>query len=65
MRPRWPTVQEWRALLRPNVTYLLVGAYVLASFIDPGATEHLREFALVTLTFWFAERAITKRDDEG
>lgn len=61
---RWPTVKEWRALLRPNVTYILVGAYVAAAFVNQAATEHLREFALVTLSFWFAERAVTKREDK-
>lgn len=45
-----------RSLVRPAITALLVGAFVVAAFWDGAAADRLEQLTLVVVAFWFGQR---------
>ncbi|MCH7793409.1 MAG: hypothetical protein IID31_14155 [Planctomycetes bacterium] len=45
-----------KTLVRPTVTWALVGAVIAAAFLDIAAFDKLEALALITIGFWFGSR---------
>lgn len=54
------SVDTIRGLVRPTVTWGIVGSFIAAAFFDSAAAETLKDPFILVLTFWFVERAISK-----
>ncbi len=45
-----------RGLVRPTVTLLFAGGFVLAAFTDAVAAEHLSTITVAVVAYWFGNR---------
>jgi len=53
-------VEALKSLTRPALAVMVVGAWVVACFVDLAAAEHLETLAKVAFGWWFIERGILK-----
>lgn len=54
-----PSLETVKGLWRPVFGGAVVGAYVVATFVDEAAAQLLQPLAAGVLSFYFLERAIT------